>query len=139
MPGLGDRIRTAGRQISAAGPEVIPGWMMVAGIGSWMIAGIAVVFWLAGWFFVTTASISIPLVLAVVVGMIAYPLCEKMIARKIPKAAAALIVLLGLVAVVVAVVWLVVAGVLSQLPTSRQASTQASRLSRPRSQRREST
>ncbi len=55
--------------------------------------------------------------LAAVVGMIAYPLCEKMIARKIPKAAAALIVLLGLVAVVVAVVWLVVAGILSQLPS----------------------
>jgi predicted PurR-regulated permease PerM len=116
MPGLGDKIRSAGQQISAAGPDLIPGWMMVAGIGSWMIAGIAVVFWLLGWFFVTTASISIPLVLAAVVGMIAYPLCEKMIARKIPKSVAALIVLLALVAVLVAVVWLVVGGITAQVP-----------------------
>jgi len=49
--------------------------------------------------------------------MIAYPLCERMIARKIPKAIAALIVLLALIAVVVAVVWLVVAGIMSQLPS----------------------
>ncbi len=117
MPGLGDRIRSAGQQISAAGPAAIPGWMMIAGIGSWMIAGMAVVVWLWGWFFVTTASISIPLVLAAVVGMIAYPLCERMVAHKIPKAVAALIVLLGLVAVVVAVVWLVVTGILSQMPS----------------------
>jgi hypothetical protein len=74
MAGLGDRIRTAGQQISAAGPAAIPGWMMIAGIGSWLVAGMAVVLALAGWFFVTTASISVPLVLAAVVGMIAYPL-----------------------------------------------------------------
>jgi predicted PurR-regulated permease PerM len=120
MPGLGDRIRSAGEQISAAGPAAIPGWMMIAGIGSWLVAGMAVVLALAGWFFVTTASISVPLVLAAVVGMIAYPLCERMIARKIPKAAAALIVLLALVAVVIGVVWLVFASIMSQLPAIQE-------------------
>ena len=53
MPGLGERIRSAGEQISAAGPAAIPGWMMIAGIGGWLIAGIAVALGLAGWFFVT--------------------------------------------------------------------------------------
>ncbi len=116
MAGLTDRIRSAGEQLSSVRPSIIPGWMTTAGIGAWLIVGIAAVLGLLGWFFTVTASISVPLILAAVVGMIAYPLCERMIARKVPKAAAALIVLLALIAVVVGVVWLVFAGIMSQLP-----------------------
>jgi predicted PurR-regulated permease PerM len=63
---------------------MIPGWLMTAGIGGWLILGVAAVLALAGWFITFTASISIPLILAMVIGMIAYPLVEKMVARKLP-------------------------------------------------------
>lgn len=116
MPGISDRIRNAGEQLSSAGPEIIPGWLMAAGIGGWLIIGIAAVLALTGWFFTVTASISIPLILAIVIGMIAYPLVERMTARGIPTAAAAGLVL-GLLALIIAgVSWLVVAGVIAQWP-----------------------
>jgi predicted PurR-regulated permease PerM len=120
MTGITDRIRSAGEQLSQVRPSAIPGWMTTAGIGAWLVVGMAAVLGLIGWFFTVTASISIPLILAAVVGMIAYPLCERMIARRVPKAAAALIVLLALVAVVVGVVWLVSAGIMSQLPNIQE-------------------
>jgi predicted PurR-regulated permease PerM len=120
MTGFTDRIRSAGEQLSSVRPSIIPGWMTTAGIGAWLIVGMAAVIGLVGWFFTVTASISVPLILAAVVGMIAYPLCERMIAHKVPKAAAALIVLLALIAVVVAVVWLVFAGIMSQLPNIQE-------------------
>jgi predicted PurR-regulated permease PerM len=120
MTGFTDRIRSAGEQLSSVRPSIIPGWMTTAGIGAWLIVGMAAVIGLVGWFFTVTASISVPLILAAVVGMIAYPLCERMIAHKVPKAAAALIVLLALIAVVVAVVWLVFAGIMSQLPSIQE-------------------
>jgi predicted PurR-regulated permease PerM len=120
MTGFTDRIRSAGEQLSSVRPSIIPGWMTTAGIGAWLIVGMAAVIGLVGWFFTVTASISVPLILAAVVGMIAYPLCERMIAHKVPKAAAALIVLLALIVVVVAVVWLVFAGIMSQLPNIQE-------------------
>ncbi len=116
MSVLEDKIRSAGAQLSAAGPESLPGWFTAAGLSAWLLVGIAGILALAGWLFVYTASISIPLLLAMVVGMISYPLCEKMIDRGIPKSAAAGIVLLLLAAIIVLVVWVVVAGVITQWP-----------------------
>ena len=125
MTSLTDRIRSAGEQLTQVRPSIIPGWMTTAGIGSWLVVGMAAVLALVGWFFTVTASITVPLILAAVVGMIAYPVCELMIARKIPKAAAALIVLLVLIVVVVGVVWLVFAGIMSQWPSIQQSLASA--------------
>lgn len=111
----GDRIRAAGERISQVGLDM-PVWFSDLGIAAWLTLGIAAVISLAGWLFVYSASISIPLVLAIVIGMIAYPLCEKMTARGVNKSAAAGLVLILLGAIMVFVVWIVVAGVISQWP-----------------------
>jgi predicted PurR-regulated permease PerM len=95
---------------------MIPGWMLTAGIIGWLIGGVAVALAVIGWFFTASASISIPLILAMVIGMVAYPACEWMTRHGVHKAAAAGIVLLLLLVVAVGVVWLVVAGVISQWP-----------------------
>lgn len=124
MSGITERIRAAGEQLSTIGPSSIPGWMMTAGIGAWLFVGMAITLAIAGWFFSASASISIPLVLAMVIGMIAYPLCERMTRRGVPKAAAAGIVLLLLLAVVVAVIWITFTGILAQWPAI-QAQLQA--------------
>lgn len=111
-----DKIRSAGAQLSKVELAMLPGWLTTAGIAAWLVIGIAAVIALAAWLFVYSASISIPLLVAMVIGMIAYPLCEKMIARGIPKAGAAGIVLLGLFAIVGFAVWVTVSGVISQWP-----------------------
>jgi len=116
MSGLGDRIKSAGESFSNSTTEAIPGWLVTSGIVGWLVIGIAGLLAIASWFFVTSASISIPLLLAMVIGMIAYPLCEKMTARGINKSAAALIVLLGLIGIIVGVVWITIAGVAAQWP-----------------------
>lgn len=116
MSGLSDRIRSAGEQLSSVGPGMIPGWLMTAGIGGWLIVGVAAVLALTGWFFGASASISIPLLLAMVIGMVAYPLVEKMTARGVPKALAAAVVLVLLGAIVAGVIWLTITGVIAQWP-----------------------
>jgi putative heme transporter len=117
MPGLGERIRATGERLSAVGPSALPGWVTTVGIGTWTFIGMAASLAIVGWFFTATASISIPLILASVVGMIAYPLCERMTRRGFPKAAAAGVVLLLLLTIVGGVFWITSAGVLSQLPS----------------------
>jgi len=112
-----DKIRSAGAQLSKVELQMLPGWLTTAGIGAWLVLGVAGVIALAGWLFVYSASISIPLLLAMVIGMIAYPLCERMIARGLPKSAAAGIVLLALFAIVGLAIWITVSGIISQWPS----------------------
>lgn len=102
--------------MSKVDPGMLPGWLTTAGLGAWLVLGIAAAISLAGWLFAYSASISIPLLLAMVIGMIAYPLCEKMLAHGIPKAGAAAIVLLGLFAIVGVAIWITVGGIISQWP-----------------------
>lgn len=123
MPTLSDRLRTAGDQIAAMGPAMIPGWLLTAGITGWMIVGVAGALWVAAWVFGTSASVSIPLLLAMVIGMVAYPLCERLMARGLGKGAAAGIVLVLLAVIVAAAVWITVTGVLSQWPAIRAQVT----------------
>jgi predicted PurR-regulated permease PerM len=116
MPSVTDRIRSKGADLSQSVPEMIPGWLMTFGIAGWLIVGVAAALSLAAWLFVYSASISIPLLLAMVVGMIAYPLCERMTARGVPKSAAAGIVLVLLFVIIGGVVWITLVGVISQWP-----------------------
>jgi predicted PurR-regulated permease PerM len=115
-PSISDRIRTAGAQLSTVSPAMLPGWLMTGGIGAWLLVGIALVFMGVGYLFVASASISIPLLLAAVIGMVAYPLCEKMIARGINKSGAAGIVLVLLFVIVGVAIWITVTGIVSQWP-----------------------
>ncbi|MDZ4168661.1 MAG: AI-2E family transporter [Coriobacteriia bacterium] len=116
MPSLTDRIRNAGSQISELAPSAIPGWLMTGGISGWLIVGCAGALAVFAWLFQTSASISIPLLLAMVIGMVAYPLCEKLTARGLSKAAAAGIVLGLLAVIVVLAIWITTKGIVSQWP-----------------------
>lgn len=110
------------RRVKGAGvspswvPSIIPGWLTAAGVGGWLLLGIAGALAVAGWFLSTSASISIPLLLAIVIGMVAYPLCEKLMQRGVPRAAAAGIVLTLLFAIVAVAGIVTVKGVVGQWP-----------------------
>ena len=124
MPNLKDRIQSMGDDLSTVNPSMLPGWLVTGGVGAWLIVGMAGVVALATWFFTASADISIPLLVAAVVGMIAYPLCERMTARRVPKSLAAFIVLVMLASVIAGVIIITVQGIVTQWP-SIQAQLEA--------------
>lgn len=119
MSTLSDKIRDAGSQLSEAGLGVIPKWLVTGGVVGWLMVGFAGALAIAAWAFQTSASISIPLVLASVIGMVAYPLCEKLMDRGMNKSAAAGVVLGILALIVVAASLITVRGIVSQWPAIR--------------------
>ncbi len=117
MPRLSDRIRSAGTEFVSAGPGIMPGWVINVAIASVAFISAVGVLVIVATFIGASSSISVPLILAVVIGMISYPLVEKMVTRGVPAQAAAVAVLVLLVVVVAATIWVTFAGVLSQWPS----------------------
>jgi len=114
MVKMGDRIRNAGAQLANANTDILPGWVLNLGITSWVFIGATGALIIVALFVSASSSISIPLILAAVIGMVAYPLVERMTDRGVPVQAAATIVLLGLGGIVVLTFWITFAGILSQ-------------------------
>jgi predicted PurR-regulated permease PerM len=83
---------------------MIPGWLTTAGLASWLALGCAGIVWVLAWFFAASSGISVPLLLALVLGMLMYPIVERMTSRGIPKAAAGTLVLLLLAGVIIGVI-----------------------------------
>lgn len=106
-----------GDGLSTINPGMLPGWLVTGGVAAWLIVGMAGVLALVTWFFVASSDISIPLLVAMVVGMIAYPLCERMTARGLPNWLAAILVLVMLASIVAGVVIITVQGVITQWPS----------------------
>jgi len=114
MARLSDRIRSAGSEFANAGIGIMPGWVVNVAIASIAFISVVGVLVIIAGFIGASSSISVPLILALVIGMISYPLVEKMLSLGVPAQAAAVAVLVFLVAVVVAAVWVTLAGVFSQ-------------------------
>jgi len=99
---------------------MLPSWVPTVTLLSWTIIGVAGVLWLLAWFIGMSASITIPLIVAMVIGMVAYPLCEKLIARGLNKTAAASIVILVLAAILGGALVITVRGIVAQWPLIQQ-------------------
>jgi len=117
MARLSDKIRESGDRIASAGPELLPGWLINLGVASWMFIGAVGALLIVVAFLGASSSISVPLILAMVIGMVSYPLVERLVARRIPVGAAATIVLLLLAAAIIGTGWVVSAGILAQWPS----------------------
>lgn len=116
MEPLGDRVRAAKDTLVRSSPEHLPGWLLTVGIASWMFIGTAGAVVIVAAFIGASSSISIPLILALVIGMIAYPLVDRMVSRGLPRSAAATLVIVMLVLIVIAVAWITVAGLIQEWP-----------------------
>jgi predicted PurR-regulated permease PerM len=104
-----------------------PRWLRDFGRSAWLIVGalavVVGVIWLLG----ETATIAGPVAAATIVATVAMPVANAL-ARRMPRAAAAAIVLVGLVACALLVVVMVIAGLTSQSDdVARHASDAASR------------
>jgi putative heme transporter len=104
-----------------------PRWLRDFGRSAWFIVGafavVVGVIWLLG----ETATIAGPVAVATIIATVVMPVANKL-ARRMPRAAAAAIVLLALVACALFVVFIVIAGLTSQTDDiSRQAGQAASK------------
>jgi predicted PurR-regulated permease PerM len=92
---------------------VTPRWLRDAGRTSWLLAGVFLVLFGLVWLLGATSTITGPLVVAMIVAAVTSPLVASL-ARHMPRAAAAAIALLGLIAIAVAIVLLVLGGITGQ-------------------------
>jgi predicted PurR-regulated permease PerM len=111
------------RELSAA--FAAPRWLRDLGIASWLLAGVAVLLLGVTWLLATTAPIVDPVLAAFVVAAVASPVVAKLQARRVPRAAGALLVLLAVVVFAVLVILLVIGGITSQSDEIKSSATEA--------------
>jgi predicted PurR-regulated permease PerM len=102
-----------------------PVWLRDLGLLAWFLVGVALVLVGATWLLSITATIVEPVIAGTVIAAVASPLVSRMQRRRLPRAAGAAIVLLGLVALGVVIFALVVGGITEQAQEIRSASSQA--------------
>ena len=91
-----------------------PGWLRDLGRSSWYLVGFFVLLAGVAWFLGATYAIVGPVVAATIVATVAMPIVTRLHGRRLPRGAAAAIVLLSLVALAVVVVLVVLGGIKSQ-------------------------
>jgi putative heme transporter len=90
-----------------------PPWLENLGRSAWLLVGLFAVLLGLVWFIAVTYTIGGPVVAATIVATVAMPVVARL-ARHMPRVAAAVVVLLGLVAIAVLIVVLVIGGITSQ-------------------------
>jgi predicted PurR-regulated permease PerM len=92
-----------------------PKWLRDLGLASWLLAGVALLLVGIVWLAATTATIVDPVVAGLIVATVASPVVGWLGAHRIPRAAGAAIVLLGIIVIVLVLVLVVIGGITSQL------------------------
>jgi predicted PurR-regulated permease PerM len=98
----------------------VPLWLRTLGTVSWLSLGVIALLVIAYFGLAGLSALLIPLVVAVVLGMIFYPLVDVLKRAGVPRALGAALVMLGLVAISAAAIWMAVAGVVDQWPQINQ-------------------
>src|SRR5215470_4002787 len=121
------RIRRPGREGADAEDDVIeiepgeltrifaaPKWMRDLGFSSWLLVGVAAALVGAVWLLSLTQTIVMPVITAGIVASVASPLVDWLSNRRVPRALGAVLVFLLLIAIGLAVGFVVIKGVASQ-------------------------
>jgi len=97
---------------SPAGPRSgIPDWLRQTGLACWLLLGIAGALALLGFIFAVTRGVTIPLIVAVVVGAVFVPLVDGLEKLRIPRWLGSIAVTLALLLVAVGTLALVIWGI----------------------------
>jgi len=99
------------RQLSTAFQA--PPWLEDLGHAAWLLVGLFALILAVTWFLGATYTIVGPVVAATIVAAVAMPVVARLV-RHMPRPLAAVLVLLGLVAIAVLIVVLVIGGITSQ-------------------------
>jgi predicted PurR-regulated permease PerM len=110
------------RRLSAA--FAAPPWLENLGRAAWLLVGLFALLVGLAWFLAETYTIGGPVVAATIVATVAMPLVTRL-TRHMPRAVAAVLVLLGLVAIAVLIVVLVLGGITAQHDSISNHSSEA--------------
>ena len=91
-----------------------PGWLREVGFTAWLLVGVALFLVGAVWLASITYVIVGPVITAAVIASVFSPAVSWLNRYRVPRVAGAILVLLGLVALGVLVVWLVLSGITSE-------------------------
>ena len=94
--------------------EFAPHWLWKAGVRGWLLGGVIVTAGVVGWFVGFASSLIVPLILAVVIGVLFVPVVDSLRSRGIPRQLSAVLVVLFVIALGVVAMWLTVTGVIEQ-------------------------
>ena len=113
---------TASQELRAA--LAAPTWLTQLGRTAWLLVGVFLLLVGLVWFLAATYTIGGPVVVASIVAAITMPAVRRM-ARHMPRAIAAVLVLLSLVAIAVVIAILVIAGITGQHDQIAREATKA--------------
>jgi putative heme transporter len=106
-----------------------PAWLRDVGFASWLLVGFVLIVVGVIWLLGQTSTIVMPVILAGVLGAVAAPVVERLERHRVPRAGAAVVVLLGLVVIGALVVLLIVHGITANgSDISAQASNAADKI-----------
>jgi predicted PurR-regulated permease PerM len=106
---------SSGTEVGELGRPIVPEGLRRAGTRAWMWVGISIFAVILVTFLGTLSDLVVPLIIAIVLGMIFEPVVT-MLARWIPRKLAAIVVLVALVGLVVASIAVIVIGIIDQGP-----------------------
>jgi putative heme transporter len=91
-----------------------PKWIRDLGFTSWLLVGFVLIVLGLIWLLAETSTIVMPVILATVIGAVAGPAVGRLERHRVPRAAGAALVLVGLVAIGVLIFCLVFGGISAQ-------------------------
>jgi predicted PurR-regulated permease PerM len=102
-----------------------PRWLRDLGLAAWLLVGVAALLFGLVWLVGAMSAITQPVVAAFVVACVAAPVVHWLKRHRVPRAAGAALVLLGIVAVAVLIIVLVIGGITSQSGEIRSTASSA--------------
>ena len=102
-----------------------PMWLRDLGLLAWFLVGVGLVLFGLVWLIGLTSTIVEPVLVGAILATVAGPLVTKMQAHRIPRAAGAGIVLLGLLALGVLILLMVFGGIVAQSSEIKAAASEA--------------
>jgi predicted PurR-regulated permease PerM len=102
-----------------------PRWLRDLGLMCWLLVGIVVILVGLVWLVGTTYTITIPVILGSVIAAVAAPVVRWLQAKGMPRAGAAVILMLALIAALVVVTLLVVRGIVGESDAISSGMTKA--------------
>ncbi len=102
-----------------------PMWLRDLGLLAWFLVGVGLVLFGFVWLLGLTSSIVVPVITGAILATVAGPLVTKMHRHRVPRAAGAALVLLGLLALGVVIALLVFGGIVEQSSEIKAAASDA--------------
>ena len=94
--------------------NLAPEWLWKAGVRGWLLGGLLVTLSALGWFVAFASGLIVPLILAIVLGVLFVPVVDALKSRRVPAQIGAVVVMLFVIALGVMAMWLTVTGVIAQ-------------------------